>query len=47
MLPQETRSDSIGILSGVAMTAQERLQNHFRFPKEQLESLVHRLPETY
>ena len=47
MLPQETRSNSIRLLSGVAVTAQEHLQDRFNFLRDQLDSLDHYLPETY
>ena len=47
VLPQETRSNSVRILSGVAVTARERIQDRISFLKEQLDSLVHRPPETY
>ena len=47
MLPQETRSNPVWILSGVAVTAQERLQERIDFLREQLDSLDHYLPETY
>jgi hypothetical protein len=47
MLPQETRSDSIRILSGLVMSSQDQIQARISFLRTQLESLDHYLPETY
>ena len=47
MLPQETRSNSIRILSRLVMSTQEQVQARINFLQTQLESLEHYLPETY
>jgi hypothetical protein len=47
MLPQETRSDPIWILSGLVMSSQDQIQARISFLRTQLESLDHYLPETY
>jgi hypothetical protein len=47
MLPQETRSNSIRILSRLVMSTQEQVQARIYFLQTQLESLEHYLPETY
>ena len=47
MFPQETRSNSIWILSRLVMSTQEQVQARINFLQTQLESLEHYLPETY
>jgi hypothetical protein len=47
MLPQETRSNSIRILSGLVMSTQDQVQARIQFLQTQLNSLEHYLPETY
>ena len=47
MLPQETRSNPIRILSRLVMNTQDQVQTRIDFLQEQLNSLEHYLPETY
>jgi hypothetical protein len=47
MLPQETRSHPVRILSRVAMSTQQQVQARIDFLLTQLDSLEHYLPETY
>jgi hypothetical protein len=47
MLPQETRSDSIRILSRMDMSNLYQVQERIKFLQDQLDSLEHYLPETY
>jgi hypothetical protein len=47
MFPQETRSNSIRILSGLVVNTQEQVQARISFLQTQLDSLDHYLPETY
>ena len=47
MLPQETRSNSIRILSRLVMSTQEQVQEQIQFLQTQLDLLDHYLPETY
>jgi alkylated DNA repair dioxygenase AlkB len=47
MLPQETRSNSIRILSRLVMSTQEQLQARIDFLQTQLDSFEHYLPKTY
>jgi len=47
MLPQETRSNPIWILSRLVMSSQDQVQARIDFLQTQLDSLDHYLPETY
>ena len=47
MLPQETRGDSIWILSRMDMSNLYQVQERIKFLQDQLDSLEHYLPETY
>ena len=47
MLSQETTSNTLWILSGLVMSTQEQVQERIQFLQNQLDSLVHYLPETY
>jgi hypothetical protein len=47
MLPQETTSNTLWILSGLVMSTQEQVQERIQFLQTQLESLDHYLPATY
>ena len=47
MFPQETRSNSIWILSRLVMSTQDQVQEQIQFLQTQLDLLDHYLPETY